>query len=629
MGSGDDRDRTDDLGVANAALSHLSYIPTRSRFYIKLMKIGQSKNKFNRSKFMPFKIELIDAYKAYTFDQDKTLPPEHTVKRFREKLKKINLDILERTVRIDNKRLDIPVYFSLCGKDAYKIIGTKKQMGKGGTPSQSEASAVMELAERFSFFSFVKNPENFFTEKFCNLKDKSLPFDMIAKSVHDESSDLPATRKIFENLPLKWTWAFNLTRKEEILVPFDWFFAINEFNGPSAGNCVEEAISQGICEIIERHTSSIVSHNRLKVPAIRIDSATDSLVVDMIGKYRKIGIKLFVSDFTLNTGIPTVGVLAYDPNTFPELSEIVWTAGTTPDPQKAFSRALTEVAQLGGDFDTASNYVASGLPKLKKLADADYIMNPGKEIDIGAMPDLSHDNIKIEVQNCLAALANIGLEVLMINTTHPDLEIPAFYTIIPGAHFRERALGTSVGMFSAKHIATNRSPQEAIAELKKIDIDLPGKYYVKFYLGTCHIALENPKSALKYFEQALNSDPHEQDIPSIFSYMGVALKDMGEYRKALEVLHQGEQLDPERTDIYNLMGFCHFKLKEHEAAIKNFKKVINLDPSSAIDYANIASNYRDMGQRVKAIRYYEMALTLDSSIEFAKENLRKLKQQKI
>ena len=77
------------------------------------------------------------------------------------------------------------------------------------------------------------------------------------------------------------------------------------------------------------------------------------------------------------------------------------------------------------------------------------------------------------------------------------------------------------------------------------------------------------------------------------------------------------------------MGFCYFKLKEHKAAIQNFEKVIQLNPSSAIDYANIASNYRDMGQRDKAIRYYEMALTLDASIEFARENLEKLRQKTV
>jgi len=36
------------------------------------------------------------------------------------KAKELDLDILERTLRIDNGRLGIPVYFSVCGKDALK-----------------------------------------------------------------------------------------------------------------------------------------------------------------------------------------------------------------------------------------------------------------------------------------------------------------------------------------------------------------------------------------------------------------------------------------------------------------------------------------------------------------------------
>jgi ribosomal protein S12 methylthiotransferase accessory factor len=43
-------------------------------------------------------------------------------------------------------------------------------MGKGGTPTQSEASAVMELAERFSFFSFWKNPANFRLDTYKNVE---------------------------------------------------------------------------------------------------------------------------------------------------------------------------------------------------------------------------------------------------------------------------------------------------------------------------------------------------------------------------------------------------------------------------------------------------------------------------
>ncbi|HIJ36009.1 MAG TPA: tetratricopeptide repeat protein [Deltaproteobacteria bacterium] len=573
---------------------------------------------------MSKRIVLKDAFKGYTLDQDKIVTPEETVERFKERLRKVDTDILEKTVRIDNGRLDIPVYFSVCGRDAEQMIGTKKQMGKGGTPAQAEASAVMELAERFSFFSFSKTPGNFFVEKQANLKEEAIPFEAIAKSVHDSSDELERSLRIFSELPLKWTRGYNLTKEKEVLIPFDWFFAINEFNGPSAGNCVEEAISQGICELVERHVSSIVSRGKMKTPAINPDSVTDPLVLAMLGKYRKAGVKLFISDFSLNTGIPSVGVLGYDPSTLPGKSEIVWTAGTTPDPQKALSRALTEVAQLAGDFNSGANYVASGLPKFRELSEADFVMQPASTVDIMSLPHLSHDNIRVEVENCVSALKRNHLDVLLIDVMHPKLQIPAFYTIIPGAYFRERAVGTSVGMFSAKLISTNENPLWALAQLEKMDRLLPDKYYIKFYKGLVYLAVREHGKALDELGEALRLEPKEEDIPSIYSYMGVCFKELEQYRKAIEVLRKAEQHDDERTDVYNLLGFCFYKLGEHEKAIECFQEVLKLNPSSAIDYANIASNYRDMGNREMAIRYYTFALELDQDIEFARENLRKL-----
>jgi len=575
---------------------------------------------------MDCKVILTDAFKRFTLDQDKIKTPGETIESFRNKLKTLNLEILESTARIDNGRLGIPVYFSRCGKDALAVTGTKKQMGKGATPAQAEASAVMELAERFSFFSFCRNPGNFLHEKYINLKENAISFEMIASSVHDFSNDLEKERKIFENMTLKWTWAYNLTRKQEVLIPFNWFYMINEFNGPSAGNCVEEALSQGICEIVERHVSSLISRNNMDVPGIDPDSATDPMVVEMINKYRAAGIRLHISDFSLETGLPTVGVLAYDPSTFPEKSEIVWTAGTTPDPQKALSRALTEVAQLAGDFNSYSNYVASGLPKYKRIEEASHIINTKRTKSIRSLPDLSDNNIKVEVENLISALAKNGMEIIAVNTTHPELQVPAFYTIVPGAHFRERAIGTSVGLFCAKMTVENFKPEDAIKELKQIGELLPGKYYIHFYIGQTHLSLNDPESALASFRQAIELDPPLQDIPSIYSYMGICLKNIGNYKEAIDVLKKGEYYDNERTDIYNLMGFCYFMLKENEMSIENFKKVIKIDPGSAIDYANIASNYRDMGENEKAIYYYKVALELDHSIEFAKVSLARLLQ---
>ena len=573
---------------------------------------------------MKNQIVLKDAYKQFTIDQDKIISPQETLKRFKTRLNQVELDILEKTERIDNGRLDIPVYFSRCGKDARALTGNSKQMGKGGNPDQAEASAVMELAERFSLFSFINTSSNFINAKMTDLEEEALSFEMIAQSVHDESADVEPMQAIFANLPLQWTPVYNLTRQQKIMAPFNWFFTINEFNGSSAGNCVEEALLQGICELVERDVSARVSQKGLPAPAISTAEVSDPMVSELLAKYQKAGITLFINDFTLDTGIPTVSVMAYDSSTFPHTSEIVWTAGTTPDPQKALSRALTETAQLGGDFNTGSNYVASGLPKLQSLEEAAFITHPDREIAITDLPNLSDDNIKTEIENVLAALKYKHKEVFVVDTTHPQLKIPAFYTFIPGACFRERAQSGGIGMFVSKILTQTLGPQAAIPELKAIQAILPPKYYLDFYLGTCFLELNDPSVALTHFTSALDLNPANTDIASIYSYMGVCLKETGNYNKAVEMLNQGVKSDNERTDIYNLLGFCHFKLKKYAKAIDYFHQVLRLNPGSGIDYANIAANYDALGEKSKAIEYYAKALLIDPNIDFAKKNLAKL-----
>jgi ribosomal protein S12 methylthiotransferase accessory factor len=574
---------------------------------------------------MNTRIELKDAFKTQTLDQDKVITPEETVKRFRERTRMLDLKILKSTRRIDNGRLDIPVFFSECGTDAKDVIGTNKQMGKGADPAQAEASAVMELAERYSFFSFKNNPENFVVDTYTNVEKDAIPFDTILQSVHDRGGDEGAKKRLFKDLPLKWTGGFNLTRESEVLIPFNWFYMINEFNGPAAGNCVEEAICQGLSELVERHTSSVVSHKRLSVPGIDPDSATDPAVREMVAKYRRAGIKFHISDFTLDMGIPTVAVLAYDPATFPESSEIVWTAGTAPNPEKALSRALTETAQLAGDFNTCSNYVASGLPKFATLEQAGYIINQQPLTPIANLPNLADKNIRIEVERYVGALGQRGMDALLINTTHGGLQIPAFYMILPGAHFRERAAQASLGMFAARLITESFDPEEALAHLDRMETILPGRYYTRFYKGLSNLALGDPKTAEQHLQAALELDPARLNVPDICSYLGVSLKEMGMYERALAVLERGEVIDPDRTDLHNLKGFCHFKMKNHEQAVASFKRVIEIDPSSGIDYANVAVNLRALGRRDDAIHYYEQSLMIDPSLDFAREHLETLK----
>ena len=77
--------------------------------------------------------------------------------------------------------------------------------------------------------------------------------------------------------------------------------------------------------------------------------------------------------------------------------------------------------------------------------------------------------------------------------------------------------------FSAKLIAGNEDPYWAIAELYKMDALMPEKYYIKFFLGTCHITLNEPTQALRYFEAALNLDQGRLDRAEVLARQAVGL----------------------------------------------------------------------------------------------------------
>jgi len=577
-------------------------------------------------------ITFNDCPKTFTRDQDKALTPEQTIENFYQKIEEFDVQILSEVKRIDNGRLDIPVYFSVCTDEAQALTGTKKQMGKGASAVQSKASACMELAERFSFFSYKADEENFIRGDFASLKKQGYPLiesSYLLKSVEDKNLAADALETLLEDIPMQWTWATNISRGEQVLIPFSWFYAINEFNGPSAGNTVEEAALQGISEIVERHVCSLINQHKLETPAIDKTTIKDPVARDLIEKFEKHNIELYVNDFSLNTGLSSVGALAVDRSTFSQLSEIVFTAGTTPGPDKAIIRAITEVAQLAGDFNTGSNYVASGLPKPLTMEEVSYLTETDKRIGVQEMNDLSDNNMKVELDNCIRALEDIDMDIFMVDVSHPVLKIPAFYMIIPGAHFRERSIRCDAGLFAGKLLnELVDDPWLFKAKLEEMEHFLPQSYYLSFYRGKSYYNGGEYEQAVMAFDQALNQEPEQEDLPYIYSYKASSLKDLERYEEAIATLKRGCEIDDEREDLYNLLGFCYFKKEEYQTAISHFERAVHLNPASAMDYANLGVNHNRLGHRDEAIRYFTLALTIDPSIDFARTQLDELSANK-
>ena len=225
---------------------------------------------------------------------------------------------------------------------------------------------------------------------------------------------------------------------------------------------------------------------------------------------------------------------------------------------------MTEIAQLAGDFNSDSNYVASGLPKPLSMEEVDYVTDSIETRAVEEIANISDVNIKTEVMNCVSAIKNIGMDVLMIDVTHDKLKIPAFYTIVPGAHFRERSMINDVGLFSAKLVVELISDAQLLeAKLLQMEELLPDAYYLEFYRGRNYFNMGFPESALSHFESALQKNPEAEDLPYIYSFMGSCLKDLGKYEDAIRKLEIGLLEDEERPDLHNTLGVCYFKQENY------------------------------------------------------------------
>ncbi len=567
-------------------------------------------------------LQLTDAFKGYTYDQDKLMTPEATIRRVRQRLAGLSLSILAETMRIDSGRLDIPVFISLLGADARRVVPTQKQMGKGATPVQSEASALMELVERFSFFTFIETgPKRYTTAR--ELGDHALPFSYLARSLFDASPDAAAAAGLYQDWPLYFVPATNLSTGAPVYLPLHWFYLIEEYNGPAAGNGVEEAVLQALCEVVERHVGTVISHERRPTPAIDPDSVTDPAARELLEKFSNNGIKVYLRDFSLDTGIPTVAALAYDPGTFPESSEIVFAAGTTTDPAKSLIRALTEVAQLAGDFHRRTSYRPT-LPKYESLEDAAYLMADGPSVALDSLPNLAHDNLKVEIHNCLDALGRLNLPVLAVDVTHPQIGIPAVYVLIPGTHFLDRTRNTNVIFHLAKTAALYAEPTDGLAALQRLNETFQERFEVHFFLGLALANLGMAGEALEHFQKTLALKPPAHEVPSIYVHMGICHRNLENHPEAIIALKQAATLQPELIDAYQQMGFCHFKLGQYQDAVSCFERAIELDHGSAIDYANLGINLKRLGHRKEAAYVLKQALELDESLDFAARALEEL-----
>ena len=258
-----------------------------------------------------------------------------------------------------------------------------------------------------------------------------------------------------------WTTTWSLTHNRPTFVPagYVWFghpditehfFTIADGNGNAAGSVREEAILQGLCELIERDSVGIWWYNRLRRPGFDLDSLDDPYVEMLRRYYRGMGRDLWMIDITSDLGVPTFAAISRRTNG--PTQDIGLGFGSHIDPYIAAMRALTEMNQFlpsisqhnpdGSTIYWEDDPLTLDWWQNTRLEDEPWLV-PSDEppTTTATHSGLVRETLTDDLQGLLDRVQAAGLEVLVADQSRPDLELSAVKVMVPGLRHFWRRLG--------------------------------------------------------------------------------------------------------------------------------------------------------------------------------------------
>jgi ribosomal protein S12 methylthiotransferase accessory factor len=270
------------------------------------------------------------------YDKHKDASPIETIGRIR----KILSDIGILTIEVDWKNSH-DQYYSVRVITSFFGYGVGTN-GKGITTEYALASAYSEFMERLQNLLLFKR-------SFGLMKDTKILFPdskMISKSIVAKSNKdihLSITKGKSEDLFFEYGDEilchsyYSINKKAVCFLP-DSVLAVTGSNGMCAGNTPQEAIVQGICEILERYSVSYIYKNKLSVPNIDIKDLVGLDIFSYIKTIENSGYSLIIKDCTLSGKIPVLAVVIFNKN----YSKALIKFGSDPNFEVALMRCLSE-----------------------------------------------------------------------------------------------------------------------------------------------------------------------------------------------------------------------------------------------------------------------------------------------
>ncbi|GAB3473897.1 TOMM precursor leader peptide-binding protein [Amycolatopsis cihanbeyliensis] len=330
--------------------------------------------------------------------------------------------------------------------------------GKGVTPLHAEVSALCEALERYS--GTHHGDEATVRASFRALGAEAVhpdAFQLYHPHQFANRATWNAEHASFQHVPepfdegaeLDWTPVWSMTRRCHRLLPTGSLYygapapasITADSNGCAAGSSREDAVLQGLLEVIERDAVALWWYNRTPMPGFDLAALGDPLVDELREAYRELGRELWVLDLTADLAVPVA--VAITRRIDGPREDIMFGFGAHLDPRLAVRRALTELNQAMPSVLGLRERDWSGLDvdlrrwlRTATVANQPYLLPSSVRPLPGYLPT---KDLRADVRLLQERLEDAGLELLVLDQTRPDVGLAVVKVIVPGMrHFWSR-----------------------------------------------------------------------------------------------------------------------------------------------------------------------------------------------
>jgi bacteriocin biosynthesis cyclodehydratase domain-containing protein len=341
--------------------------------------------------------------------------------------------------------------------------------GKGRTDAQAKTGALCEALERYS--GVYQGDEPHVSASFQELGEAAIHPNrcmLFSETQYREREKWLSRGSRFQVVPLPfdetalidWSPVHSFSEKRTKYLPTsylyygyphreDQFYCWADSNGNAAGTTIEDACLQAFYEIVERDGVCIWWYNQVPRPEVDLESFHDPYVTELREFYAAMGREFWILDVSTDVGIPVF--VAVNRRTNGPTEDIILGFGAHMNARVAATRALTEMNQF---MPSVLNVAPDGNTRYG-LHDKDAIVwwrsatvlnqpyllplvssSKRRLTEYGSAPE---GTILQRLLACFTAVEKLGMEVLVLDQTRPDIGLSVVKVIVPGMrHFWAR-----------------------------------------------------------------------------------------------------------------------------------------------------------------------------------------------